>query len=118
MIRFLHIFVFTVIGSCVCVALAEMPKSHLGDAVRIQGPEDNWPGVYPESIVTIGGVYSNRANGVYHAEGTYNSHPIYKYEGWSIYYREAGYWALDFNDISEEWAGTVATQDQLFASTV
>ena len=57
-------------------------------------------------------------NGVYTADGTYNDHPIYKYSYWSIYYRVSGYWVLDFNDVSEDWDGTVATQNTLFASNV
>ena len=90
-------------------------------AVR-RSPSDNWPGVYPESIYTIGGVYANRYNGVFTIDGEYNERPIYRNGGWSIYYRVSGYatnqWVVDFNDVSEDWDGTVAIQTGLFASTV
>jgi hypothetical protein len=95
-----------------------LPGRH---AVR-RSPESNWPGVFPDSIITIGGVYASQSNGVYTANGDYNDRPIYKNGGWSIYYRISGYatnsWVLDFNDVSEDWSGTVATQKELFASTV
>ena len=42
-------------------------------AVR-RSPSDNWPGVYPESIVTIGGVFASQSNGVFTADGDYNDH--------------------------------------------
>ena len=105
------------------MALKEMPIPAAGDAKRVRrAPEDNWPGVYPESITTVGGVYASRANGVYTADGTYNDRPVYKNGGWSIYYRVSGYaandWVLDFNGVSEDWDGTVAIQSSLLASDV
>ena len=112
---------FTIMGACTCMAFKTMPIPSEGGRSR-RSPEDNWPGVYPESIVTIGGVYASRANGVYTADGTYNDRPVYKNGGWSIYYRTSGYatndWVLDFNDVSEDWDGTVAIQSTLFASNV
>jgi hypothetical protein len=99
-----------------------MPIPRAGAHAVRRAPEDGWPGVYPGSIITVGGVYGNRHNGLFTADGTYNDRPVYKNGGWSIYYRISGYatnsWVLDFNDVSEEWDGTVATQNQLFASTV
>ena len=119
------LLLFTIIGAYTCTALKTMPVPAAGDAKRVRrAPSDNWPGVYPESIITIGGVYASRANGVYTAaaDDTYNDRPIYRNGGWSIYYRVSGYatnqWVLDFNDVSEEWDGTVAIQDSLFESTV
>jgi len=45
----------------------------------------------------------------------YNGYPIYKggnNNNWSIYRRSGGaaedQWVLDFNDVSDEWSGTVA----------
>ena len=39
------------------MALKEMPIPAAGDAKRVRrAPEDNWPGVYPESITTVGGL--------------------------------------------------------------
>ena len=118
------LLLFAVIGAYTvnCMPdLVEMPIPSAGKRVR-RGPADNWPGVYPESIVTIGGVYGDRANGVYTADGTYNERPIYKNGGWSIYFRTSGYaanqWVLDFNDVSEEWDGTVAIQQNLYESSV
>ena len=99
-----------------------MPIPAAGKHAVRRSPSDNWPGVYPESIVTIGGVYASRSNGVFTADGTYNDHPVYRNGGWSIYYRVSGYaanqWVLDFNEVSEDWDGTVAIQSELFASTV
>lgn len=89
--------------------------------IRIQGPHESWPGVYPQSFVTIGGTYGSTTQlEVVTADGVLNGRPIYKSAngGWSIYYRSAGYWARDFNDVSDEWDGTVGIQDNLFASTV
>ena len=73
------LFLFTIIGAYTCMALKEMPIPATGDAKRMRrSPESNWPGVYPQSITTIGGVYASRANGIYTADGTYNDRPIYK----------------------------------------
>ena len=73
------LFLFTIIGAYTCMALKEMPIPATGDAKRMRrSPESNWPGVYPQSITTIGGVYASRANGIYTTDGTYNDRPIYK----------------------------------------
>ena len=87
--------------------LTETPFPGAGDAKRVRrqgsGPEAAWPGVYPASITTIGGTYGkSHYNGVFTADG-----PVYKNRGWSIYYRKSGYWVTDFNDVSEDWDGTV-----------
>ena len=116
---------FTIIGACACTDTVKpriMPILAAGKHAVRRAPEDNWPGVYPESIVTIVGVYTSRSNGVFTVDGDYNDRPIYRNGGWSIYYRVSGYaanqWVLDFNDVSEDWDGTVAIQTELFASTV
>ena len=67
-----------------------------------------------------GGVYTSHSNGEYTIQDTYNDRPVYKgaSSNWSIYYRVLGYatnqWVLDFNDVNEEWDGTVAIQTTLF----
>ena len=111
---------FTIIVACASDAVKPrtMPFPAAGKHAVRRSPEDNWPGVYPESITTIGGVYASYYNGLFTANGTYNNRPVYKNGGWSIYYRVSGYWALDFYDVSEDWDGTVAIQNELFASTV
>lgn len=114
----LHVFLlFIIIGAYTwqCMALP-VPL----DDIRIQkgGPEGAWPGVYPQTIVVIGGTYASSSNGVYTADGTYNNRPIYKKGRWSIYYRKAGYWVTDFNAVSEDWKGTVGIQNTLFPSNV
>jgi hypothetical protein len=78
-------------------------------AVR-RSSEDDWPLVtkifsagkdYPERIKTYGGLYANKANGIYDADGTYNGRPVYKQQDgyYSIYYRVSGpaanKWVLD-----------------------
>ena len=56
------LLLFTIIGAYTCMALKMMPVPGAEDAKRVRrAPEDNWPGVYPESITTIGGVYASRA---------------------------------------------------------
>ena len=131
MARFLCVLVlFTVIGACAFAGLAKprtVPIPAAGKhAVRRSG-SDNWPYVrelltipgedYPEVISTLGGVYEDSANGYYTAEGTYNDRPVYKNGDWSIYYRVSGYaanhWVLDFNEVSEDWDGTVAYNSEL-----
>ena len=104
--------------------LTKMPFTGAVDAKRVHrqssGPEAAWPDVYPATITTIGGTYGSHYNtGVFTADGTYNDHPIYKNGAWSIYYRTAlNMWVLDFNDVSEDWDGTVGIQTTLFHSDV
>ena len=116
---------FTIIGACACTDMGKprtMPIPAAGKHAVRRSPSDNWPGVYPDKIITIGGVYANRHSGEFLADGTYNDRPVYRSGGWSIYYRVSGYaanqWVLDFNDVSEDWDGSVAIQTELFASTV
>lgn len=120
MAQLLCTLLFTIIGAYTCAAVTEMPEP--GDVQRMRrSATENWPSVFPDSIVLIGGVYRDRANGVYKVQGVYNDRPIYKggrNNAWSVYYRKAGYWVLDFNDVSEKWSGTVAIQKTLFASEV
>ena len=72
---------------------------------------------YPIVIAVSGGVYARYTNGEYTAKGVYNDRPVYKNGQWSIYYRVSGFaannWVLDFNDVSEEWDGTVAYNKEL-----
>ena len=121
MSQLLRILLFSIIGATMCMALTEMPKP--GESRRMRrGPSDNWPAIYPTSITTYGGVYADRSNGEYTIQDEYNDRPVYKGPGtstsWSIYYRVSGYatnqWVLDFNDVSEDWDGTVAIQSTLF----
>ena len=117
-----HAFLlFVIIGTYSWHECKALPVP-VNNIVRVQGPEDSWPEVYPESFVTIGGTYGD-ANSllVFKADGVYNGHPIYKSksQGWTIYYRKAGYWVRDFNAVGEEWAGTVGIKrDGLFSANV
>ena len=134
MARVLYVLIlFTIIGACAFAGIAKprtVPIPAAGKhAVRRSG-SDNWPkiteslrypgGDYPELIFASGGVYASLANGLYSAEGTYNDRPVYKNGGWSIYYRVSGYaannWVLDFNDVSEDWDGTVAYNSDLISN--
>ena len=66
---------FTIIGACTCTDTVKprtMPIPAAGKHAVRRSPEDNWPGVYPESIVTIGGMYASQSNGVFTADGTYS----------------------------------------------
>ena len=122
------LILFTIIGACHC-AFAGIAKPRTvpipaagKHAVHISS-SGGWPKIaeidtvphipYPLSIYVSGGVYADHTNGVFTAEGVYyNERPVYKNGSWSIYYRISGYaannWVLDFNDVSEEWDGTVA----------
>ena len=124
MSQVLRLLLLAIIGASTCMALSPLTTMPQENARRMRrGPQDNWPGVYPATIRTIGGVYADRHDGVFNYDGeVYNERPVYKSGGWSIYYRTSGYaanqWVLDFNDVSEDWDGTVAIQPELFASTV
>ena len=79
--------------------------------------------IYPREFYLLGGVYSSKTNGVWSASGEiYNERPVYKggnNNNWSVYYRaKLSKWVLDFNDVSEDWDGTVAVQSTLFATEV
>ena len=134
-----HILLFTIIAVCTCVQDTDRttsPNPGAAEARRTRrSPEDNWPGVYPYQIATIGGQYTTLVNGEYtHADlpnllftmsGTYNERPVYKSDSgsWSIYYRVSGYaansWVLDFNEVDEDWDGSVAVnRGDLFSSDV
>ena len=134
MARVLYVLIlFTIIGACTFAGIAKprtVPIPAAGKhAVRRSG-SDNWPkiteslrlsgGDYPELIFASGGVYAQYANGQYSVEGTYNDRPVYKNGDWSIYYRVSGYaannWVLDFNDVSEDWDGTVAYNSDLISN--
>ena len=118
MSKLLRILLFSTIAATTCMALTEMPKP--GESRRMRrGPEDNWPAIYPATFRVYGGVYPQHSNGDYSIEGTYNDRPLYRggSSNWAIYYREGGFWALDFNDVSEDWDGTVATQTTLFGKS-
>ena len=127
------LILLAIIGACAFVSAGiakprTVPIPAAGKhAVRISA--DGWPKIvelptfpvkrYPD-IFVIGGVYEDDTNGVYTAEGIlYNDHPVYKSgdRRWSIYYRISGYaannWVLDFNDVSEDWDGTVAYNSDL-----
>jgi len=65
-----------------------------------------------DSIVIGGAAYSSYTTGVYTWDGTvYNGKPVFQRQGggvtWSVYQRSNGRWYLDFNDVSEDWDGTV-----------
>lgn len=124
MAQLLRIILFTILGASTCTALTEMSPPGATNRVR-RGPEDNWPTLYPSSLYIVGGVYSSRTNGVFTvSDTTYNDRPVYKggnNDAWSIYYRVSGYaankWVLDFNEVSEEWSGTVAISETLSFAT-
>ena len=111
---------FAIIGVTTCLVVpVEMPRP--GESQRMRrNAEDNWPAIYPATFSLYGGIYPEHSNGEYTIIGTYNDRPLYKggTSNWSIYYRVSGYapnqWVLDFDDVSEEWEGTVAIQETLF----
>ncbi len=68
----------------------------------------------PVSSVVLGGApYTSSTTGVYEWNGTiYNGKPVFEHASggttWSLYQRSNGRWYLDFNEVSEDWSGTVA----------
>ena len=67
----------------------------------------------PASVFMYDVVYSSvGSTGQYTESGTYyNDAPVYTRAGtgytWSLYKRANGNWYVDFNDVSEDWSGTV-----------
>lgn len=124
MAQLVHFLLLAAVGTCYCAALMEMPMPEGGRLRR--APEDNWPAIYPSGFYLQGGVYASKTNGFWATTGEiYNDRPVYKggnNDALSVYYRVSGgatdMWVLDFNDVSEEWEGTVAIQSTLFASEV
>lgn len=119
---------FLVLAAVCCTALEgmpipeEIPKPEEGERFR-RGPEDSWPDLYPSGFFSHGGTYSSDTDGLWVTTGNvYNNRPVYRdtnNKGWSIYYRNnINKWVRDFNDVSEEWSGTVGIQSKLFASEV
>ena len=125
MAQLVHFLLLVAVGICCCAAaVMEMPIPEKSGRFR-RGPEDNWPRIYPRQFSLHGGVYSQHSNGDWMATGEiYNDRPVYRggRSNWAVYYRVSGYaankWVLDFNDVSEDWDGTVAIQSTLFASEV
>ena len=119
MAQLVHFLLLTAVGICCAAAQMEMPKRSR------RAPEDNWPSIYPTQFVLEGGVYPQHSNGIYNAEDElYNDRPVYRggTSDWAVYYRVSGpaadKWVLDFDDVSEDWEGTVAMQATLFAPEV
>src|SRR5690606_32594114 len=75
--------------------------------------DDGTDAASPADISGAGGAaYSSYTTGVYTWDGTvYNGKPVFQRQGggvtWSVYQRSNGRWYLDFNDVSEDWSGTV-----------
>jgi len=65
-----------------------------------------------QKINVMDAPYEYMTDGAYEQNGTYNSHPIYTRESHgytlSVYRRNNGRWYLDFNDVSEDWSGTLS----------
>ena len=117
---------FAIIGVTTCLVVpVEMPRP--GESQRIRRQAENWGAIYPSSIYVYGGPYGSYTNGEFTIQDTFNDRPVYKGPGssgeWSIYYRVSvigsapNKWVLDYNDVSEEWDGTVAFQDTLFGKS-
>ena len=63
-----------------------------------------------KSLFIYGAPYSSQTNGEYVLQSdAVNGYPVYKKEGtaWSFYQRTDQKWYLDFNDVNEDWDGTV-----------
>ena len=56
--------------------------------------------------------YSDRADGKYIFDGVvHNGRPVYQHSDgksvWSLYQRDNGFWYVDFNDVSEDYDGSI-----------
>ena len=64
-----------------------------------------------ESVSVSGSAYASITTGEYDYAFKYNSYPVYQFPSggytFSIYRRSNGYWYLDFNDVSEDYAGSI-----------
>ena len=68
-----------------------------------------------ESVIVSGAPYgvSHGSDGEYVDSGiSYNGNPVFQRTShgidWSLYRRSAGYWVIDFDDVDEQWSGTIA----------
>lgn len=65
-----------------------------------------------DTFELAGGPYSGQTNGTFTLTSAYNGAPVYTRGSWSLYRRGNGEWHVDFNDVSEDWSGTVSyTED-------
>lgn len=67
----------------------------------------------PFHIHVNGFPYASQHNGQFTmTDFQYNGKPVWTNNNWSIYFRTSGYkanrWVLDFDNVGEEWSGTVA----------
>ena len=60
-----------------------------------------------QKIHVIGSHYPAQSSGVYTITDSYNGYPVYSNQYYKFYRRLNGYWYLDFNDVSEDWDGTI-----------
>lgn len=66
---------------------------------------------YPK-IYVFNSPYSSTSAGEYTlASEEYNGAPVYKRNQYSLYRRQNGYWYLDFNEVSEDYAGSISYSD-------
>lgn len=71
-------------------------------------------GCTPTDVVTVSNsAYPGMTTGTYAFTGElYNDQPVYALESggytFSVYQRDNGQWYLDFDDVDEQWAGTLA----------
>ncbi|WP_018691714.1 hypothetical protein [Algicola sagamiensis] len=72
--------------------------------------DGTWSGtasILPSTVYVSGANYPFASSGEYHIVDSYNGMPVYSNESYMLYQRKNGIWVLDFNEVSEDWDGTV-----------
>lgn len=84
-------------------ALAFTAVASLADAALASAPQDT---------VYLHGIPYGADGAYFHSGNFYNDMPVYTLDHadttWSLYQRSNGRWYVDFNDVGEDWDGTVA----------
>ena len=84
-------------------------SSYLHDA---QAASVSCTGRYYPKIYVFNSPYASTSAGEYTLTATeYNNAPVYQHGSYSLYRRQNGYWYLDFNEISEDYAGSISYSD-------
>ena len=65
---------------------------------------------YPK-IYVFNSPYTSTSAGEYTLSTEYNDAPVYQQGEYSLYRRQNGYWYLDFNEISEDYDGSISYSD-------
>lgn len=85
-----------------------LTSSYVHDA---QAASVSCTGRYYPKLYVFNSAY--QSPGEYTLTGEYNDAPLYRHvsAGYSLYRRQNGFWYLDFNEVSEDYAGSISYSD-------